>query len=152
MMTGRRRWLAPRIRDCAGAAVRRKVHRCIATVAYHFTRGNEMALIRSWPATLAALALVTANAQQNLPGTKVLVLEGDPAVQMVEGIHSFLDRETVLSRERREKRSSAPDRETFRRIIGATDRRVPTSGVKIDPIAVLSPEIARGPGYRVYAV
>ena len=111
-----------------------------------------MVLIRSWPVTLAALALVTANAQQNLPGTKVLVLEGDPAVQMVEGIHSFLDRETVLSLERREKRSAAPDRETFRRIIGATDRRVPTSGVKIDPIAVLSPEIARGRGYRVYAV
>jgi len=111
-----------------------------------------MALIRSWPATLAALALVTANAQQTLPGTKALVLEGDPAVQMVEGIHSFLDRETVLSRERREKRSAAPDRETFRRIIGALDRRAPTSGLKIDPIAVRSPEIARGRGYRVYAV
>jgi hypothetical protein len=39
---------------------------------------------------------MTANAQENLPGTKVLVLEGDPAVQMVEGIHSFVDRETVL--------------------------------------------------------
>jgi len=46
---------------------------------------------------LAAWAVVTASAQQNLPDTKVLVLEGDPALQMVEGIHSFLDRETALS-------------------------------------------------------
>jgi dienelactone hydrolase len=118
--------------------------------------------VTGWPLTLAAWALATwalatwavhtAGAQQYLPGTKALVLDGDPAAQMVAGIHSFLDRETVLSLERRKKLAAAPDRETFRRIIGAVDRRVPANGLQIDPVAVASPEIARGRAYREYAV
>ena len=51
---------------------------------------------------LVALAVVVAaSAQQVLPGTKPLVLEGDPAAQMVEAIHSFLDRESLLKGGRR---------------------------------------------------
>ena len=111
-----------------------------------------MRLIRGWPVTLAAWAVLTADAQQNLPGTKPLVPEGDPALQMVEGIHSFLDRETALSGERRKKLAAAPDREHFRRIIGAVDRRVAASGLQIDALTVASPEIARGRTYRVFAV
>src|SRR4051794_6252862 len=103
-MPARRRSLAPRMRDCVAAAVTRKVRLCMATVAYHFTRGTKMRLLRGWLrgwlVILAAWAVVTTSAQQasaqpNLPGTKALLPEaergGDPAVQMVEGIHSFLD-------------------------------------------------------------
>src|SRR5947208_8009704 len=130
-MPARRRSFAPRIRDCVASAVTRKVRRCMATVAYHFTRGTKMRLLpsrlRGGLVILAAWAVVSASAQQNLPGTKVLLPEadrgGDPAAQMVEGIHSFLDRETVLAGERRQKLAAAPDREHFRRIIGAVDRR-----------------------------
>lgn len=110
-----------------------------------------MSLIRGWLVTLAAWAVVTAGAQ-NLPNTKPLVLDGDPAVQMVEGIHSFLDRETSLSGERRKQPAAAPDRDHFRRIIGAVDPRVRGRGLEIDPLTVRSPEIARGRAYRVYSV
>src|SRR5947208_11005145 len=103
-MPARRRSFAPRIRDCVAAAVTRKVRSCMATVAYHFTRGTKMRLLRSrlrgGLVILAAWAVVSASAQQNLAGTKALVEAGDAAVQMVEGIHSFLDRETVLAGER----------------------------------------------------
>jgi len=71
---------------------------------------------------------------------------------MVEGIHSFLDRETQLSLERRSAHHAPPDRESFRRIIGAVDRRVPAIQPRIDPAAITAPEIARSRRYRVYAV
>src|SRR5215472_14247207 len=82
---------------------------------------------RMWPPILGMrvlilavlLAATPAKAQSLLPGSKPLVLDGDPATQMVEAVHAYLDRETALARERREKRSAGPDRETFRRLIGA---------------------------------
>lgn len=111
-----------------------------------------MRISRCW----AALAVVVAaGAQQVLPGTRPLVLIGDPAAQMVNAIHQYLDRETALTREHRAtQRSAALQRERLRKIIGALDRdaRVPVHALQIDAVSVASPEIARGAGYRVYAV
>jgi len=112
-----------------------------------------MRTIRCWPAALAVV--VAASAQQTLPGTKPLVAEGDRAAQMVEAIHSYLDRETALSREHRDTgRSAAAQRERLGKIIGALHRdpRVAVHAPAIDTVSAASPEIARGGGYRVYAV
>ncbi len=108
--------------------------------------------MRCWlPLALAAVAL--ANAQQTLPGTKPLVLEGDAAAQMVDAIHSYLDRETALSRERRGGEISlSTRRERLRKIIGAVDRRANVSALQIDTERPGAPEIARGSGFRVFAV
>jgi dienelactone hydrolase len=86
-------------------------------------------------------------AAQPLPGTRALSFDGDAAAAMVEGIHTWLDRETVAAREARAKRTGAPDREKFRTIIGAVDTRVAPSLVyeSREPVAT-------GPGYRAYAV
>ena len=91
-------------------------------------------------------------AQSPLAGTAPLAFEGDPAMRMVDAIHAYLDRETELACDRRAKRSSAPDREAFRRLIGAVDRRVPASELQVESLSPAMPEIARGAGYRVYAV
>ena len=58
---------------------------------------------------------------QPLPGTAALTAEGDLAAQMVEGIDRFVDRELAASIARR---PAAPDRQRFRKIIGAVDERV----------------------------
>src|SRR5947209_5674767 len=74
---------------------------------------------------------------QTLPGTRLWEDTGDPAAAMVEGMHTFLDRELKASVERRQahwKRdlsskeaylaSIAPNRARFRTIIGAVGERV----------------------------
>jgi dienelactone hydrolase len=91
---------------------------------------------------IAALLAAAAFAQPTVPGTQPLSFTGDPATQMVDAIHAYLDRETVRARETR--RGRTPDRDTLRRIIGAVDPRVPNPVPHLD-------EIAAGPAYRVYA-
>lgn len=74
---------------------------------------------------------------QTVPGTQPWADAGDPAAAMVEGIHRFLDRELKASVARREAHwsrdraskeaylaSIVPNRERFRRIIGAVGERV----------------------------
>src|SRR5512146_3312265 len=87
------------------------------------------------------LAVAPALAQQSLPGTQPLTLTGDPAAQMVEAIHGYLDDETGRARVARA--GHIPDRETLRRIIGAVDPRVPNPAPHLD-------ELAAAPSYRVY--
>jgi dienelactone hydrolase len=86
-------------------------------------------------------------AAQPLPGTRALSFDGDAAAAMVEGIHSWLDQETVAARDARAKRTGAPDREKFRTLIGAVDARVSPALVyeSRDPVAA-------GRGFRAYAV
>src|SRR5690348_14842562 len=73
-----------------------------------------------------------------LPGTAPLTMQGDMAYQMVEGIHRFLLRRTKEAAQERSglwnrdygsveayQRSVSPNRERFRKIIGAVDPRVP---------------------------
>jgi dienelactone hydrolase len=95
------------------------------------------------------LGVAPAYGQAPLPDTKPLTFDGDPAARMVDAIHAYLERETVTARERR---TAIPDRDAFRKIIGAVDQRLPASGQLFDSAAPGSPEVARGPRYRAYAV
>ena len=56
------------------------------------------------PAIAVALWLLIptpTTAQSTLPGTGPLVIEGDPAITMVDGINAFLLRETAAGENRR---------------------------------------------------
>jgi dienelactone hydrolase len=90
---------------------------------------KHTALITSVPAL--------ANAQATLPGTKPLDWDDDLATRMMTGAHQFIDRLIAESPNRRAahwrrdfsslaayEKSIAPNRERFRRIIGAIDPRV----------------------------
>src|SRR5438552_6046684 len=127
------------------------------TMASTMTRSN---ISNPIPRCLAMLLfLVTAvpvtPAQTVLPGTKPFTFEGDPAAAMVDDIHAFLQRETAASAERRAalpKTDAAARREKFRRLIGAVDARVPFTALKLTATTAVPAEVARGKGYRVYAV
>ncbi len=95
-----------------------------------------------------ALATATAALAQPLPGTRPLEIPGDPALEMVEGIHRYLDRATAEAADRR----PAPDRERLRKIIGAVDARVAAPVMKLDANIGEPAVIASGRGYRVHAV
>ena len=106
-------------------------------------------------ATLLFLLAPPADSQIPLPGTKPLTFEGDPATRMVDAIHAFLDRQTVEAAERRaelSKKDYRPNRDRFRAIIGAVDRRVPVTALRLEATTAEPAEIARGRGYKVYAV
>ena len=75
---------------------------------------------------------------QTLPGTRPLVFNGDAALAMVEGIHSYLDRETARIVR------PAPDRERLRRMIGAVDPRVEFSAPELVATSAKSAELAPG--------
>jgi len=95
------------------------------------------------PALLAVLTLLglagPSSAWQALPGTKLWETRGDPAADMVEGIHRYLDRRTAEGVDRRAARwhrdlsspgayarSVEPNRERLRGLIGAVgDRTAP---------------------------
>jgi dienelactone hydrolase len=100
-----------------------------------------------------------------LPSTAPLTLQGDLAAKMVDGIHQFLLRRTQEAAEERGRlwqrdyqsveaynRSVSPNRERFRQIIGAVDKRI--GGRAPDLLATLSTsaQVSRGSGYKVYAV
>jgi dienelactone hydrolase len=103
--------------------------------------------------TLGLLAISTCVTGQNvLPGTNPLSFEGDPAVKMVDSINDFLVRETAAAAKRRNPNPASTGRETLRTLIGAVDRRVPFTAISITPASLRRPDIARGDGYKVYAV
>jgi dienelactone hydrolase len=113
--------------------------------------------VRLWLAMLLVLftAVPVTPAQTILPGTKPFTFEGDPAVGMVDAIHAFLLSETAASAERRatlQKTDIASRRERFRQIIGAVDVRVPFTALELTATTVVPAEVARGKGYRVFAV
>ncbi len=100
-----------------------------------------------------------------LTGTLPLTAEGDLAAQMVDGIRSYLLHETERQALRRaqlwnrnytsidqHEQSIAPNRQHFRKIIGAVDTRVAAQ----PPELIMNPGsqewIVRGSGYKVYAV
>jgi len=122
-----------------------------------FIAGLMLAFSQPGPATLPG--------QATLPGTAPLVMENDPAAAMVEGIHTFLDRETaqaVKTRERFWKRdyasaeaysgSLSANRERFRKIIGATDARLPVTEMQLDGATSTPARVAEGAGFKVFAV
>src|ERR1035438_4107594 len=100
-----------------------------------------------------------------VPGTAPLTMEGDVAVQMVEGMRRYLDRLTAASVETRAalwnrdyssraayEASVAPNRERFRHIIGLMDKRIPFTVPDLEVPLGGSTVVASGDGYKVMSV
>src|SRR5262245_47395890 len=110
---------------------------------------------------------VLANAQERarLPDTGPFTLQGDVSARMVEGIDKFLMREiersegeraglwnrNFSSREAYEK-SIAPNRERFRRMIGAVDSRVSVRALEFLGSTIEPSLVAETEQYTVHAV
>lgn len=114
---------------------------------------------------LVFFCLVPLGAQSNLPGTAPLTMTGDLAKEMVDGIHSYLDRAiteapakraTLWSRDTSSteayERSVAKNREQFKKIIGAVDSRVSFQSVTLDGTRATDALIASTKLYKIYAV
>src|SRR3954453_4432345 len=110
---------------------------------------------------LSATMVLTVAAQDILPGTRALTMEGDLAAQMVDGINKWLIRETNAIRERRSSywqrdysspaaydKSISPNRDHLRRIIGATDRRVAAPRMMRETSTSSKLAVGRGAGYQ----
>jgi len=113
----------------------------------------------------AAIAIALAQAQNTLPGTQPLTMQGDLAAQMVDGINTWLDRETSAAPNRRAtywkrdytsaaayEKSIAPNRDRLRRIIGATDQRATRPQMILDATTAQDSVVGKGPGYKIHAV
>ena len=95
---------------------------------------------------LSALAPFPLPAQDPLPGTAPLTAQGDLALRMVDDINAYLLRLTAESAGRRK-----PDRERLKKTIGAVDPRLPAS-MELEATTSTPALVAKGPGYKVYAV
>ena len=93
------------------------------------------------------------SARKTLPNTSPLKMEGDLAAEMVAGIDHYLSRETEEAKRHRPRSFSAQDQDAFRkrlaRILGVID---PSESTDIEIVAPVdaSPEVATGPGYRIF--
>lgn len=123
-------------------------------------RGRIAVVIAVYLSLLSAMMAQTA-----LPETKPLTTDGDIAAQMVEGINRFLEKATSASAIQRQslwkrnyesgqfyEQSIAPNREHFRRIIGAVDPRLPVPSLELDATTARPALVSEGPGYKIYAV
>ena len=102
---------------------------------------------------------------QPLPGTKLLETKDDLAKVMVDGIHRYLDKQTVITAKNRGQfwkpdftsvaafdQSVQPNRERFRKMIGVIDQRVfPVVMTKIATVEQGS-TVAETKLYKVFAV
>ncbi|MEW6306674.1 MAG: alpha/beta hydrolase family protein [Verrucomicrobiota bacterium] len=115
------------------------------------------------PAFLLTSAILLS--AQELPGTKPLTMQGDLSAQMVAGIDKFLLREidnSIAARQQHWKRdfsspeayekSVAPNRERFRKYIGAVDARVPAGALEFVSTTAQPSRIAETDRYVVHAV
>ena len=106
-----------------------------------------------------------ARAGQVLPGSAPLTRQGDLAEQMEDRIRRFLLRRIEEAPQQRARlwswdycsrrdyeKSVAPHRQRFREIIGAVDPRVSPRPPELLASPLGSAELARGAGYRVFAV
>jgi dienelactone hydrolase len=114
---------------------------------------------------LLAPAVTRAQSPPSLPGTEPLTLSGDLSAQMVAGIDRFLLRETDHSAQARQtfwnrdfsniaaySLSVAPNRERFRKMIGAVDPRLPVTELEHAGTTLHPAKIAETEAYSVYAV
>ena len=98
-------------------------------------------------------------------GTKPLTVTGDLSAQMVLGIDKFLMREIDRSTEQRARlwtrdfsspaayeKSIAPNRERFRKIIGAADERTPVRALEFICLGTNSAVIAESDRFTTYVV
>jgi len=114
---------------------------------------------------LSGFAVFTRAQDAVLPGTQPLTLKGDLSAQMVEGIDKFLLREIerstgerptwwkrdFSSREAYES-SVGPNRERFRKFIGAVDGRLPVSEIEYVETTLEPSLVAETDSYTVRAV
>jgi dienelactone hydrolase len=116
-------------------------------------------------AVLFSLGIALSQSTDSLPATQPLTWEGDLSARMVEGIDKFLMREIERSVEARQKlwardfssrqayeKSVQPNRERFRKAIGAVDRRLPVKALEYVSSTAEPPVVAETSAYRVYAV
>ncbi len=114
--------------------------------------------------TFAALLVPLITQAQPLPGTKLLEGKDDFAKVMVDGIHRYLDKQTDLAAKSRGQywkpdfssveafdKAVKPNRDRFRKMIGAIDERVPVKMTKIATVEQPS-LVAETKLYKVYAV
>src|SRR6476620_7773290 len=91
------------------------------------------------PACLVGVLVwaIPAPTAEPMPGTKPLTADGDLAAKMVAGMHTYLDRETAASVEKRKAfwkvdpssaenylKSIEPNRERLRKYLGVVDKRL----------------------------
>ena len=117
-------------------------------------------------AVLLNMAVVLqAQEPPRMPGTQPLNMDGDLSAQMVAGIDRFLMRGIETSSEERQKlwqrdfssreaydKSVQPNRDRFRRCIGAVDERVAATALEIISSMGTSGKIVEAERYSVYAV
>lgn len=125
-----------------------------------------MAISRCVASILLLVSPLAAQSQQDprLPGTAALTWEGDLSEKMMDGLHTFIERKIAQSVERRARlwkrddsspaayaRSIEPNRQSFQKILGIVDPRVPVRlerfGDDDNPALVAETEL-----YRVYQV
>src|SRR5690242_1476546 len=102
-----------------------------------------------WGAIVLAVFSTLAAAQTTLPGTAPLTSQGDLALQMVDAINADLLDKTAQAPQHR---PAAPDRERFRKIIGAVDRRLPVEALEFVGNTATPALVAEGVGYKIFAV
>jgi dienelactone hydrolase len=113
----------------------------------------------------AALCLTAAYAQEPLPQTEPLTLEGDLSAQMVAGIDKFLMRELDRSVEGRSRlwkrdfssreaypKSVQPNRDRLLRSIGAIDPRLPVRALEFVSTTAASSVVADTTNLVIHAV
>ena len=104
-------------------------------------------------------------AEDPLPGTKPLMMEGDIASQLVEGVDKFLLKEIDKSVERRERHwkrdltsadkynaSIEPNRKRLAHILGMRDDRVPFDAPEYVATVNQPALVGKADGYEIYAV
>ena len=113
---------------------------------------------------LGSIAFVHAQ-EAGLPGSQLLSIKGDLSAQMVEGIDMFLLREIEASTTNRARfwqrdfssreayeKSVAPNRERFRKMIGAVDPRLPVSELEFIETTREPSLVAETDSYTIRAV
>src|SRR5687767_5416844 len=100
--------------------------------------------------TIALLLFLTCSlrGQELLPGAQPLTATGDLSAQMVAGIDRFLMQETKDSIAKRDQ----PDRERFRKIIGAVDAREKVEAPEFISTTAQSAKVGEHKLFEVFAV
>ena len=111
------------------------------------------------------LTLKEGHANETLPGTKPLAVEGDIAGQLVDTVDRFLRREIKNARSNRARfwqrdfsslekyhASIQPNRDSLAHILGVRDQRIRFDGLEFVSTTEQPALVARGYRHRIYAV
>jgi len=114
---------------------------------------------------VASSLAIRAQTTEVLPGTQPLTWDGDLSARMVAGIDKFLMNEIERSVGERAKRwqrdfssreayekSIQPNRERFRKCIGAVDLRLPANALEYVSSSAAQQLVAEADRFRIYAV